>query len=142
MAVYRVGGNTVVRVDASAGGTLVAITAYVKTIEGFGRSYLFLDDTHFDDAVERIIPGIEESQEVTLRGAFDDTGTTGPDAIFNTAVGTLLTLEFNPRGTASGARKFTSEVMGLEYTISGEVKGQVAYDVRLKGDGAVTVATN
>src|SRR3990167_936295 len=108
MAVYRVGGNSVVRLDASAGGALTAITAYVKTIDGFGRSYLALDDTHFDDAVERGIPGIEESQEIVLRGAFEDTATTGPDAILNTAVGTLLTFEWNPRGTASGARKFTS----------------------------------
>ena len=142
MAVYRVGGNTVVRIDASAGGTLNAITAYVKTIDGFGRAYTELDDTHFDDAVERIIPGIEQGQEVVLRGAFEDTGTTGPDAIFATSVGTLLTFEFNPRGTASGARKFTSEVMIMSYKVMGEVKGQVNYEVRLKGDGAVTVATN
>ena len=142
MAVYRVGGNSVVRIDASAGGTLVSITAYVKTIDGFGRAYLDLDDTHFDDAVERVIPGIERSQEIVLRGAFEDTATTGPDAILNTAVGTLLTFEFNPRGTASGARKFTSEVLVTDYRIMGEVKGQVSYEVRLKGDGAVTVGTN
>ena len=141
MAVYRVAGNTVIRIDASAGGTLNAITSYVREFSGFGREYQALDDTHFDDAAERIIPGIETSQEFTMRGAFEDTGTTGPDAILSTAVGTLLTFEFNPRGTAAGARRFTSEVMVLSYQVSGEVKGQVSYEARLKGDGTVTVGT-
>ena len=141
MAVFRVGGNTVVRIDASAGGTLVAITAYVKEIDGMGREYQSLDDTHFADAVERIIPGIETSQEFGLRGAFENTATTGPDAILSTAVGTLLTFEFNPVGTAAGARRFTSEVMVLSYKVNGEVKGQVSYEARLKQDGAVTVGT-
>ena len=142
MAVYRVAGNTVIRLDASAGGTLVSITSYVNEIDGFGREYQSLDDTHFDDAVERIIPGIEMSQEFSLRGAFENTATTGPDAILSTAVGTLLTFEFNPVGTASGARKFISEVMVLSYKVGGEVKGQVTYEARLKQDGAVTVGTN
>lgn len=142
MAVYRVGGNTVVRLDASAGGTLNAITQYVKTIDGFGRQYQALEDTHFDDTAERFIPGIEEAQELTLRGAFEDTATTGPDAILSTAVGTLLTFEFNPRGTAAGARKFTSEVLVVSYKISSEIKGEVLYEARLRQDGTVIVGTN
>jgi hypothetical protein len=141
MAVYRVAGRSVVRIDASAGGTLVAITAYVKEIDGFGREYDALDDTHFDDAVERVIPDIELGQEFTLRGAFEDTATTGPDAILSTAVGTLLTFEFNPVGTAAGARRFTSEVFVRSYKVMGEVKGQLNYEARLKQDGAVTVGT-
>ena len=142
MAVYKIAGNTVVRVDASAGGTLNAITQYVKTIEGVGREYQSLDDTHFDDLAERVIPGIETSQEFALRGAFDDAATTGPDAIFSTAIGTLLTFEFDPRGTAAGARKFTMEVFVTSYKVSGEAKGQVEYETRMKQDGTVVVGTN
>ena len=142
MAVFRVAGNTVIRLDASAGGTLVSITSYVKEFSGFGREYQDLDDTHFDDVAERIIPGIETAQEFTMRGAFENTATTGPDAILSTAVGTLLTFEFNPVGTAAGARRFTSEVMVLSYKPMGEVKGQVMYEARLKGDGTVVVGTN
>ena len=142
MAVYRVGGNSVVRIDASAGGTLVAITQYVKEVDSFGREFQALDDTHFDDTAERVIPGIELGQELTLRGAFDDTATTGPDAIFSTAVGTLLTYEWNPRGTASGARKFTSEMLVMSYKVAAAVKSEVPYEARLKQDGTVTVGTN
>ena len=142
MSVYRVGGNSVVRIDASAGGTLVAITTYVKEIDAFGREYQALDDTHFDDTAERVIPGLEMGQEIACRGAFDDTATSGPDAIFGTAVGTLLSFEWNPAGTASGRRKFTSEMLVTSYKVSAAVKGTVAYEVRLKQDNACTVGTN
>lgn len=142
MAVYKVGGRTVVRIDASAGGTLVNITSYVQTMSAFGRKYEALESTHFDDAAERVIPGLELAQEVTLSGQFDDAATTGPDAIFSTAVGTLLTFEYNPVGTAAGARKFTSEVFVMSYTPGGDVKGAVTYEAVLKQDGTMTVGTN
>ena len=140
---YKVQGNTVLRIDASAGGTLNSITTYVDRITpGFGRAYQVLDTTHFDDAAERVIAGIEQSQEFSLTGAFDDTATTGPDAIFGTAVGTALTFEFNPIGTVAGNRKFTGEVLVVAYLPSGEVKGRVNYEVRLKLDGTIVVGTN
>ena len=142
MTVYRVAGNSVVRIDASAGGALTAITSYVKEIDGVFREYDPLDNTHFSDSSERIIPGIEKSQEFSLRGAFEDTATTGPDAILSTAVGTLLSFEWDPRGTAAGARKINMEVMVVSYKIMGQVKGQVSYEARLKQDGAATIGTN
>lgn len=142
MAVFQVGGKTVVRIDASAGGTLVNITSYVNTMSAFGKKVEALESTHFDDVGERVIAGLELSQEITLGGQFDDTGTTGPDAIFSTAVGTLLTFEFNPVGTAAGNRKITSEVFVMSYAPSGAVKGAVVYEVTLKQDGTVTLGTN
>lgn len=143
MAIYRVAGNTVVRVDASAGGTLVSITSYVKEIETVGREYDPLDDTHFDDTAERVIQGIERSQEFRIRGAFDDTATTGPDAIFGTAVGTLLSFEFNPIGTASGRRKINMEVFVRSYKAGApSPSGEVEYEVVFKQDNAATVGTN
>ena len=142
MAKYKVAGNIVVRIDASAGGALTAITAYVESIDAVGRAYEGLDTTQFGDAAERVFPGIELGQEFGMRGKFDDAATTGPDAIFNTAVGTLLTFEYNPIGTASGRRKFTTEVMVLTYQVGAEVKGMVEYEVRLKQDGTMTVGTN
>ena len=142
MAVSKVGGNTVIRVDASAGGTLNAITQYVKEMDMMGREYQALDDTHIDDTAERVIPGIELGQEFSLRGAFEDTATTGPDAIFSTAVGTIFTYELNPKGTAAGARKFTTEVFVMSYKVSMAIRGEVNYEVRLKQDGTVVVGTN
>lgn len=142
MAKYKVAGNSVVRIDRTAGGTLDAISTYVDTIEGIGREYDALDVTQFTDSAERVIPGIERAQEIVLRGAFDDAATTGPDAILSTVVGTIVTFEWNPRGTASGARKFTGEFLVVSYHVVGEVKGRVNYEARLKLDNAMTVGTN
>jgi len=142
MATYKVAGNTVVRIDASAGGALTAFTSYVDSMDAFGKEVDQLDVTHFDDAAERVIAGIELASEIGLRGAFDDTATTGPDAIFATAVGTNLTFEYNPVGTASGARKISAEMFVKSYKPGAEVKGRVEYEVRLVKDGTITIGAN
>lgn len=142
MSIFRVGGNSVVRIDASAGGTLTAITTYVKEIDGLGREFDALDSTALSDTAERVIPGIEKSQEFSIRGAFDDTATTGPDAIFSTAVGTLLSFEWNPAGTVAGRRKFNMEVLVTSYKVSAPLRGEVSFEVSLKQDGSATVGTN
>ena len=142
MAVYKVAANTVVRMDASAGGTLVNMTTYVREIDAWTKEFDALDDTHFDDSAERVIPGIEKATEFAIRGAFEDTATSGPDAIFSTAVGTILSFEYNPIGTASGRRKISAEVFVMSYSVGAAVKGQVEYEARFKKDGSTTIGTN
>lgn len=141
MAKYRPAGTSVFRVDATAGGTLVALSAYIDTIDALGREYTPLDVSNFGDAVERVIPGIEMSQEFGIRGHFDDAGTTGPDAILSVIVGTLVTTEWNPAGTVAGRRRFTAEALCLSYKVSAEVKGRIDYEARFKQDGTMTVGT-
>lgn len=141
MAKYRVGGNTVVRVDATAGGTLIAMTQYIDTISGFGKQVAELDVTGFSDAAERFIAGIETSQELAISGAFDDAASTGPDATFNGLVGTIATFEYNPVGTAAGARRYTAEVLWTSYKVSATAKERVSYEVTGRVDGTVTVGT-
>ena len=142
MTKFKTAGNTVIRLDASAGGALTSITAYVDSIDGVGREFMKLDTTQFTNGVERIIPGIEIGQEFGWSGAFDDAATTGPDAILSTAVGTILSFEYNPAGTTGGYRKITMEIMILSYKISAEVKGRVNYTVRAAMDGAATIGAN
>jgi hypothetical protein len=142
MAVYKVAGNMVIRHDASAGGTLEVKTSYIDTVEPISKEVEALDVTHFDDVGERIVGGIELASEFTTRGAFDDTATVGPDAIYSTAVGTNLSWEFNPVGTASGKRKTTFEAYLMSYSVSGSVKGRVEYEARWKKDGTITHGAN
>lgn len=141
MAKFKVSGNSVLRLDASAGGTLVNITAYVDTITSWGKSVVPLDMTHFVDTAEKTTGGIEEANEVTLSGAFDD-ATDGPDKILSTAQGTILSFEYNPAGTAAGARKISAEMYVMHYFVSGEVKGRVNWEVLMKKDGSMTLGTN
>ena len=140
MSKYRVSGNTEVKID-NAGGTLINLSTYVDTISALGREYQNLDVTSFADAAERIIAGIEASQEFTISGHFDDTATTGPDAVLAPRVGTMGSWEFYPIGTAAGRRKFSGEALCSSYKIAAEVKGRVQYDCVFKQDGACTVGT-
>ena len=141
MAKFRVGSNSIARWDASAGGTLVNLTAYLDTIDGVGQEFMSLDVTRFADATERVIPGIQTGQEFTVRGHFDDTST-GPDAIFGSLVGTIASFEWNPIGTAAGRRKINFEVLTTRYVIMGEAKGRVEFEASCRQDGSATWGTN
>ncbi len=139
---FIVAGNTVVRIDASAGGTLVAISSFVDAISSApGKSISPIDVTTFVDTAERFMAGIELSQEFQLEGPFDDQSPSGIDAIMATAVGTILSFEFSPMGTGATARKVTMETLVTSYVVSAPVKERISYTVSLKQDGAATIGT-
>ena len=140
MSKFRVAGNTIIKID-NAGGTLIDLSAYIDTISALGREFQNLDVTSFADAAERIIAGIEASQEFTISGHFDNTATTGPDAVLAPLVGTLGSWQFFPVGTTAGYRKFSGEALCTSYKIGAEVKGRVQYDCVFKQDNACTVGT-
>jgi len=142
MGKFSVSARTVLRFDASAGGALEDKSQYIDTITPMGKLYDQLDVSAFSDAGERVIAGIQTGQEITLEGAFDDTATTGPDAILSTAVGNILTMEYNPVGTASGARKMTGEFLVMNYVVGGNVKERVGFSTVWKLDGTVTLGAN
>jgi hypothetical protein len=137
---FKVSGNSEVWHDNN-GGTLRNLSLYVDSMSAFGKQYASLDVTSFADSAERVIAGIEESQEYTLSGHYDDTATTGPDAILAPLVGTLGSGTLYPVGTAAGSRKFTWEDLCTGYKITAEVKGRVQYEATFKVDGSVTVGT-
>ena len=141
MAKSKVSNVSEVKVD-NALGTLINLRGYVDTISALGKQVASLDVTTFADAAERVIAGIEESQEFTISGPFDDTATTGPDVVLSARVGTLGSWEWHPMGTAAGSRKFSGEALCIRYTVTGEVKGRVQYEAVFKMDGSSTVGTN
>ena len=140
MGKFKVSGNTIVRIDNNA-GTLVTLSSYIDTIGALGKEVQSLDVTSFADSAERIIAGIEASQEVSISGAWDDTATTGPDAVLAVLPGTIGTIEFYPKGTASGSRKISGEFLCLYYKPRGEVKGRVEYEASFKLDGTISIGT-
>ncbi len=143
MAKFIVAGNSVVKIDASAGGALVVVTQFVDSISSApGKSIAPIDVTTFVDTAERFMAGIELSQEFQLEGPFDNTSPGGIDAIMATAVGTLLSFEFSPIGTGATQRKVGMEVLVTSYVVNAPVKERVSYTVTLKQDGAATIGTS
>ena len=86
MAKYRVGGNLVVKIDDS-GGTLRDLSAYVEWVSPVGVLVEAIDVTVFTDIEQRTLAGVERAQEFTIEGLFDDTASTGPDAVLSGIVG-------------------------------------------------------
>lgn len=140
MAKYKVATNTVYKQD-DKNGTLRDLTAYVDSLTSLGQEFMSLDVTSFGDGSERIIVGIEKSVEWSISGFFEDTATTGPDAVLAPLVGTQGTFEYYPAGTASGRRKLSGECLCIFYRPKAEVKGRVEYEAGFKLDGAMTVGT-
>lgn len=140
MAKYRVAGNTVVQVD-NAAGTVVALSAYIDSISGLGKEVQSLDVTAFTDTAERVVAGIEASQEWTISGGWDDAATTGPDVVLSALPGTIGTVAYYPKGTAAGSRKISGEFLCTFYRVTGEVKGRIEYEAGFKLDGTITIGT-
>jgi hypothetical protein len=141
MAKYKVGGTSVFRVDASVGGTLINMSAYLDSFSGVGPEFMQLDVTAFTDTAERPFPGIQTAQEVTIRGPFDDTAT-GPDIVFSSLAGTIASWEWNPAGTVSSRRKFSGEAYFKSYKILSDAKGLVGYEAVMVVENGVTIGAN
>ena len=137
MAKTKVAGVSIVIIDNS-GGSPINMTSYVDTIESVGKEYMPLDVTTFADSAERVIAGIEAGLPISISGPFDDTATTGPDAVFGTLPGAIVTFEYAPIGTASGKRRFLCEVLWLSYKVSGAVKDRVSYTLLGTKDGTMS----
>jgi hypothetical protein len=132
----KVAGVSIVLVDNSAGSP-INMTAYIDTIESMGKEYMPLDVTTFADSAERVIAGIEAGMPISVSGPFDDTATTGPDAVFGTLPGAITSFEYAPIGTSSGKRRYLCEVLWLSYKVSGAVKDRVSYVLTGTKDGTM-----
>lgn len=85
MAKY--GSNSVVvEVDSTDGGSLVDITQYVLSINGVVVEKLLEESHTFGDSwFESLQVGLSRMDDIELEMFYDDTASTGPNAIFNIA---------------------------------------------------------
>ncbi len=140
MAKFQVSGNSYIEIDDS-GGTPRNLTPYLAEIESLGKEVSFLDVTGLDDAAQRIIAGPEQDQEFELDGAFDNTATTGPDAVLSGIVGKTGTVSYGPAGNGSGQRKITGEFLCLSYRITSRINNLVRFKARFQQDDAISITT-
>lgn len=68
----------------NAGGTLQNMTAYIDEVNEVNVEALLQESHTFGDSwVENLYTGVKRGNAITFSGFYDDTATTGPDAIFN-----------------------------------------------------------
>lgn len=132
----RAGWDVLVVSFDDSGGTLRDMSQYVFEIDGFDREAVTQDVTAAgDDDEQHASVGLKRVGPITIRGAYDDAASTGPDVVFN-AVGntTLRTLTV----TWKSGKSSSVECVITNYKRS-PTKGQLTgYEVKLQPTGAVT----
>ena len=97
-----VAGNSYIEIDDS-GGAARNLSAWVEEVEPVGQQVSAVDVTGLNDTSRQVAAGVEPVQEFVLRGLFDATPITGPDAVLAGIVGKAVTVAYGPAGNAAGA---------------------------------------
>ncbi len=121
-----------------SGGTPVAMTAYIREISGVKVSAILTDSHSFGDTWhESLAVGVSKVDDITLKGFYDDTASTGPNVIFN-AVGNTTTRTL--KVTWGSTKTTTVETIIISYERLGKLDDLTAFEVVLRPTGAVTEA--
>ena len=135
------GKDAVFKLDDS-GGTLRTLTSYVDNVSGLPGGRDLAEVTAFGDGGTKSIPGLQDVS-FTIKGHFDSTASTGPNAVLNglrTATATA-TFEYGPEGGTTGKVKFSGECWLTEYEVEAEVDDKVSFTAEFQVDGTVTSGT-
>lgn len=126
-------------VDITFGGT--SIKNYVRTINGVSIESIMEESHAFGDTwFESLATGNKKAADIVLGGFYDDTATTGPDALFVTTASGPSTSSTSLVITYGSTKTSTVSVFIVKYdrTLSlGKLHG---FSVTLRPTGAVTEA--
>lgn len=139
MAKYS-SANVEIQVDDSS-GSLVDMSNYIREFNGFDVEAMVEDGHAFGDSwVEQLFSGLRKANDITIKGQYDDTATTGPNVMFNDVGNTGS----SGAGTRTlkvtwGNSKYTQvEVWIKSYRRLPSVGKLTEYEVVLSPSGAVT----
>lgn len=134
------GKGLVFKIDNSA-GTLATLTSYIDSVD-FDNS-VDLGETTTAGAEDKTFVSGQAEHDLSISGKYDETASTGPDAVLFGIVGleTTSTFEFGPAGSTSGRPKYTGECFLTGYKTSAPVGGVVTFTADFKITGAVTRTT-
>ena len=115
------------------------LSAYITEVRGLPGPRRLNEVTALGDSGVKFVPGLEDV-EIGVRGIFDNTATSGPDAV----LGPLRThtsavdFEYGPEGSTSGDVKYSGTCWVLSYTLRSRVGNRVEWEAALQVEGAVT----
>ena len=118
------------------------LSSYLTEIRGLPGPRLLNEVTALGDAGAKFIPGLEDVT-FNLRGLFDDTASSGPDAVLgplrtNT---TAVSFEYGPEGTAAGDVKYSGTCWVTLYELRSRVGNLVEWVATLQVEGTLTRGT-
>ncbi len=112
--------------DDSA-GSLKDLSSFVDNVDA-PSNIDTAEVTGLNEARKSYIVG-QIDTPVSISGSYDDTATTGAHTVLAGLIGgtTGFTMQFYPRGSASGSPSLVGEVLMAGYQISAPVAGKVSF---------------
>ena len=118
------------------------LSSYITQVGGLPGTRDLNDVTALGDSGSRFVPGLQRVA-IDLSGMFDDTATSGPDAV----LGPLRThtsavdFEYGPEGSATGDVKYSGTCWVVSYDLRSRVGWLVEWSATLQVEGTVTRGT-
>lgn len=136
MAFYH-GKGLAFKID-NAAGTIQVLTAFVDSVDL--DNSVDMGETTTAGAEDKTFVSGQAEHDISISGKWDDTASTGPDAILFGLVGleTSSSFEFGPAGSAAGKPKYLGECFLTGYKCAAPVGGVVTFTADFKITGAVT----
>jgi hypothetical protein len=135
MAFYH-GKGLAFKID-NAAGSLQTLTSYVDSVDL--NSSVDTGETTTAGAEDKTFVSGQAEHDLSISGKWDDTATTGADAVLRGLIGleTTSTFEFGPAGSTAGKVKYSGECFMTGYTRSAPSGGVVTFTADFKVTGAV-----
>ncbi|MCH8311093.1 MAG: hypothetical protein IIB17_11450 [Chloroflexi bacterium] len=124
------------------GGTQRDLSLYITEVSGLPGDRVLRELTGLSDSGAVFLPGVENSR-IALRGLFDDTALSGPDAVLGPlrTHASAVDFEYGPEGTGSGAVKYSGTCWVRSYQLRSGVGKLVAWTASMQVEGTVTRGT-
>lgn len=134
------GKGLVFKIDNSA-GTLQTMTSFIDSVDL--DNSVDMGETTTAGAEDKTFVSGPAEHDLSISGKYDETASTGPDAILFGLIGleTTSTFEFGPIGLTTGRPKYTGECFLTGYKVSDPIGGVVTFTADFKITGAVTRTT-
>ena len=129
------------RID-DTGGTLRDLSAYITEVRGLPEQRALNEVTALGDSGARFIPGLEDVT-VRLSGLFDDTATSGPDAVLGPlrTHASAVDFEYGPEGSSTGDVKYSGTCWVVSYDLRSRVGNLVEWSATLQVENIVSRGT-
>jgi hypothetical protein len=118
------------------------LSAYINDVGGLPGPRNLNEVTALGDSGAKFIPGLEDVA-ITLAGIFDDTATSGPDAVLGPlrTHASAVDFEYGPEGLSTGDVKYSGTCWVLAYDLRSRVGNRVEWSATLQVEGTVTRGT-
>ena len=114
------------------------LSAYVTDVRGLPGPRALNETTALGDSGAKFIPGLEDVT-IVVHGLFDDTASSGPDAVLGPlrTHASAVDFEYGPKGTATGNVKYSGKCWAISYELRSRVGKLVEWSATLRVEGTV-----